>query len=241
MVHKFNILTLQLLRNNVQEGLHIDFQSFKDVRFGLDLSIQRNIHFLRRVPQILSQFSHLIVLSAVAQTIDLYLSYTVAKFLLLAQLLIPFKCKVREPIMILLILQSVIIGKPVSRCDFTCYQIAIIFIAKFRYLLSINTDCYLTEILPQNIRSQQPSHATPDHSNLDTRFYELLCQLHSFMGGCRRQRYSCSSVAIIMDDVFCVKSFFFYSGPSLSVRSQLSIVSDDIFFSEFGNKQVYVG
>lgn len=144
------------------------------MRFGLDLSIQRNIHFLRCVLQILSQFSNLIVLSAVAQTIDLYFSYTAAKFLVFAQLLIPFECKVRKSIMILLILQSVVIGKPVSRCDFTCYQIAIIFVAEFRYLLSINTDCYLTEILPQNIRSQQPSHATPNHSNLSTRFYELL-------------------------------------------------------------------
>lgn len=209
------------------------------MRFALDFSIQRNINFPTSVLQILSQFSHLIVFSTVAQTINLNFSHAVPKFLLFAQLLIPFKCKVRQSIMKLLILKSVVIGKPVSWCDFACNQIAIIFIAKFRYLLSINTDCYLTEILSQNISSQQPNHSTAYHSDLVIRFYELLGEFNSLMGGCRCQRYSCSSMAIVMNDFFCVQNFFFYSWSSLSVRSQLSVVSDNIFFSEFRNKQIY--
>ena len=53
-----------------------------------------------------------------------------------------------------------------------------------------------------------------------------------------REGDASTAVAIIVKDVFSPKELFFHPRPSLSVRPQLSITADFVFFLELWNEKL---
>ena len=134
--------------------------------------------------------------------------------------------------MLFLIFLPIVIRQPKSRCNLAGNQAIIVFTTIWGYFLGINSHFARWFMFKNVMRCHKSINATSNDSYLTIGLKDIKGKIDRFERWTWSKGDTGSSMSVVVNHYFCSHCLSLYSEPTFSVRSNLSILSNDLFLSK---------